>query len=134
MEAFGRAFVAMIMIRALPYSVWRRWLGKPVALSDVPNQIEIPDARVNDELAEFYWAYAALERHAKFLTCLMLGFSARALLRGRGLPSVLVLGVERSTGKSKPGLKAHAWVVHQTFDISGGAQKKGYTAVAAYVL
>ena len=131
-EAYTRAFVALIMIRLLPYSFWRRWLGKSVPLRTVPNEIEAPDPTVHQELGDIYWTYEVLARHASYLTCLMLGFSARALMRRRGLPSILVLGVERESAQSNPNLNAHAWVVHQAFDIAGGAQKSGYTAVAAY--
>lgn len=132
LEAYGRAAVALIMIRVLPYSFWRRWLGTPVSLSSVPLDIVQPNLEAGQELTDIVWAYGALSRHARYFTCLMLGFSARALCRRRGFPSVMVLGVERETKKAKLNLNAHAWVVHREFDIAGGAQRKGYTAVAAY--
>jgi hypothetical protein len=131
-EAFARAMIAMAMIKALPYSFWRRWLGDPVPLELVPRDSKIPDIDADQNLRDMYWAYSTLSRHARFLTCLMLGFSARALMQRRGLKSVMVLGVERESAAVKPSLNAHAWVVHQSFDIAGGLQKPSYTAVAAY--
>ncbi|NQY14313.1 MAG: lasso peptide biosynthesis B2 protein [Henriciella sp.] len=131
-EALVRALVAMVMIRALPYRVWRRWLGEPVPLETIPRDTEVPGVEAREDLRDIYWAYASLNRHFRFLTCLMFGFSARALMRRRGFKSVMILGVERASVKLKPSLLAHAWVVYQSFDMAGGAEKPGYTAVAAY--
>ena len=133
-EAFVKACVALVMVRLVPYSVWRKWLGNPVSIPKQSEQISKQISNECAELTDIVWAFSALYRHARFFTCLMLGFSARSVLHRRRLRGILVLGVDREETKLAPKLLAHAWVVYHGHDIAGGELKDKYTAVAAYSL
>lgn len=129
---FFHASVAFVMIRFLPYKLWRRWLGVPAR---PPESSYNPAAFAEDEHSEIrdiFWTYATLYRHARFFTCLMLGLSARAVLHRRDFDSILVLGVDRGNANETSKFLAHAWVVHRGYDVSGGELKHKYAAVAAY--
>ncbi len=133
-EAFANTSLAWFMIKVVPYSRWRRWLGTPVSLAEVPSTNSefkpIKDVR----LRNVAWAHAVLSRRlGSHFTCLMLGFSARAMLRRRHYGSVLVLGVSRNEEGLNNALGAHAWVIHGDFDIAGGRTPQDYSAVAAFV-
>lgn len=132
-EAMANTMVAWTMIRLLPYKLWKRWLGNPVPLGDLPPEISMPGPNDGESLADIAWAHRRLSTASReTFTCLMLGFSARAMLRRRGCESVLVLGVARNGTGQIGALGAHAWLVHQQFDIAGGRERHEYAPVAAY--
>lgn len=131
--AMLNTIIAWSMIRLMPYRFWQRWLGEPIPLSDLPCDTNMPDRYLGHPLGDIIWAHAVLRRRfSKHFTCLMLAFSARAMLRRRGYPSVLVLGVNRDQDTSERSLGAHAWVVYQQYEVSGGEEKESFAAVAAY--
>jgi hypothetical protein len=124
---------AWIMIRLVPYRIWRSRLGTPVPLAS--SQLRGVAARVSDKepLKEIAWAHGLLARlFGKQFTCLMLAFSARGMLRRRKMPSLLVLGVKRSPGVTAKRLGAHAWVLSGNFEVVGGDSGGGYAPIAAY--
>lgn len=130
---FLNTLSAWFLINFLPYKIWQRWLGTPVALSDLPEHTETLRSLKNDDLANIAWAHHALSRKCgKHFTCLMLGISARAMLRRRGYSSFLVLGANRGTSTAEAALGAHAWVICEKYEIAGGDKKGEYTAVAAF--
>jgi len=131
-EATVRASIALVMVRLLPYSVWRKWLGASVPLASLQDDKTSLSREERSALRDIVWAYGTLYRNARFFTCLMLGFSARALLKRRGYSGVLVLGVDRENAPFKSNLLAHAWVMYQGLDVAGGELKNQYVAVAAY--
>lgn len=134
-EAFRNTLVAWIMVRLLPYRVWKRWLGRPVSLDIVPREIAVPGAADGIMLSDIAWAHKRLGQSSRgVFTCLMLGFSARAMLGRRGAEGILVLGAGRTTGEKKTELGAHAWVIHGRYDIAGGGERKDYSPVAAFGL
>ncbi|MEM9571910.1 MAG: lasso peptide biosynthesis B2 protein [Pseudomonadota bacterium] len=132
-EAFVNTFTAWIMVRLLPYRIWKRWLGHPVSLDVIPLEIVVPGPADGIMLADIAWAHKRLGQVSKgVFTCLMLGFSARAMLRRRGIESILVLGAGRNGDGGNRQLGAHAWVIHKTFDIAGGGERNEYSPVAAF--
>lgn len=132
-EAIANTALAWCMIKCLPYSIWRIWLGPQVDLSTLPDTLHLPDRKAYPSLADIHWAHARLRKHFRpSFTCLMLGFSARAMLRRRRVNSVLVLGVSRKCANQKGGLRAHAWVIQGQNDIVGGANRLDYIAVSAH--
>lgn len=131
-EAFFYASVAFVMIRLLPYRVWRKRLGVPVLPPVSSYEASDLVSEGPSELSDILWTYASLYRNARFFTCLMLALSARAVLHRRDLKSILVLGVDRGKIENKSKFLAHAWVVYQGRDVSGGELKHKYAAVAAY--
>lgn len=125
--------IAWIMVRMLPYWIWRRWLGHPVPLDSFPKKIVVPGRSDDITLADITWAHKRLGHMSKgVFTCLMLGVSARAMLSRRGIESILVLGAGRRRDGVNLLLGAHAWVIHGTFDIAGGGERNEYTPVAAF--
>jgi Transglutaminase-like superfamily len=131
-EAFAGTLTAWTMIRFTPYAAWRSRLGFPVPLMSA--QVTGAPARNtgNSILEDIAWAHAWLARlFGRRFTCLMLAFSARAMLRRRKFSSLLVLGAKRGQGAAEK-LGAHAWVLCQGFEIVGGETRDGHIPVAAY--
>ena len=132
-EALIRTSFAWVMIKSLPYSVWKRWLGTAVPIDTLPTELSRPDRSADCLLVDINWAHDAIERRmGSVFTCLMLAFSSRAMLRSRGQLGVLVLGLDRGGQKLKFDLRAHAWVVSGETVISGGGSFKSHHAVAAF--
>lgn len=138
-EAFGRSLGAWFLIRLTPYRMWRSRLGTPVPLASATLTGRSARGSGDPVLEDVAWAHAALVRlFGTGFTCLMLAFSARAMLRRRDRPSLLVLGVKRNAeAAATPAadkLAAHAWVVSQGFEVVGGEARQGHMPVAAYVI
>src|SRR5262249_40737619 len=116
-EAFACTLSAWITVRLRPYGSWRDKLGTPVSL--IQERTVGPSARVAGValLRDIAWAHDAVARLCgQHATCLMLAFSARKMLRDRGLPSLLVLGVKRGGAQTAGDvLGAHAWVLCQGY-------------------
>lgn len=101
--------------------------------NELPRELRFPDRSENASLSDIYWAHDAIARRSgDHFTCLMLGFSCRAMLRSRGISSVLVLGVGREVENTESSLAAHAWVISRNLAVSGGILTDKYIAVAAY--
>lgn len=132
-EALLGSLAALVMIRVLPYGIWRRRLGHQVPIKTVPSEVSRPSASDTEDVQDIAWAHTILRnRLGKHFTCLMLGMSARNMLGRRDLAGLLVLGVNRKSGDNNNGLGAHAWVVHERTDITGGEVSEDYAVVAAY--
>lgn len=132
-EALLNASIALFMIRVLPYSLWKRWLGVKKDVIDLPESLEAPNSDSRPTLYRIAWAHRILaQRLDTVFTCLMLAFSARAMLHRRGHESVLVLGVSRDRKVDRKPLQAHAWVVYNGVDVAGGGKFTEHRAVAAY--
>lgn len=133
-EALVRVSLAWFMIRVLPYSYWRRWLGNSYPVSKLPTELSAKASSEHAILANVNWAHEAIAfRLGNVFTCLMLGFSARAMLRSRGCVGILVLGVGRNREETLPELGAHAWVICESICVAGELESRKFTAVAAYV-
>lgn len=134
LEAVWNSCLAWGMIRVLPYSFWRKWLGAPITLDKVPQDIAGWRFSNDPMIKDIGWVHDAIERRTKFFTCLMLGFSAKNMLRRRGYPSIIVLGVGQNddTVRNHQRLGAHAWVIHNGLDIAGGTVKSKFSPVAAF--
>lgn len=131
--AIIRTSTAWVMIKVLPYSVWRGRLGHQVPLSEDLFCAGTTIVSDNNELENIVWAHSVLARRAKSVfTCLMIGFSARAMLQTRGYDSLLVLGVDRSGEVNQKRLGAHAWVIHKGVIFSGGDGHEKFVPVAAF--
>lgn len=133
LETLLNSSLALIMIRVLPYDLWKRWLGEEVSKDNVPTILKAPHRSANTDIHNIAWAHAKFaQRFDNLFTCLMLGFSARAMMRRRGYPSLLVLGASRKPKSEGNTLRAHAWVIYQDMDIAGGSIRSDYALVAAY--
>lgn len=131
-EAFVCTMAAWAMIKLLPYGAWRSRLGDPMPLNSTRVTGEPARGTGQSQLEDIAWAHAALTRlFAQRFTCLMLAFSAQAMLRRRKFASLVILGVKVRSGTEER-LGAHAWVLSQGIEIVGGETREGHTPVAAY--
>lgn len=133
MEGLLNVSVAWLMITILPYSFWRRRLGRIFDIQELPKDLNPPAPDQDSVILDVVWVHAAIKRRFSMIfTCLMLGFSARSMLRRRGYQSIIVLGVGRRDRDESSVLGAHAWVIHNSTDIVGGDDRGDFSAVAAY--
>lgn len=133
-EAISRVSFAWVIVRLLPYKLWRRRLGvlSPLRASD---EVAQPVKGEQQQLArDVAWAHGVIERSfGSLFTCLMLALSARDMLARRGLASTIILGVERHTrGNREKRMGAHAWVKLGDCYIVGKEGSERFTPVAAY--
>ena len=74
----------------------------------------------------------AIERAARHVpfraVCLQQAFAALLMLRRRGLPATVQLGLVREGNE----LKAHAWSLSGDLPVTGVARAEGFAAVAAF--
>lgn len=133
LEALVCTAAAWVMVRLSPYGFWRSRLGTPLAVN-AAQVLGDPIQTTSDPLlTDISWAHARLAQVSRaHFTCLMLAFSARAMLRRRKLPSVLVLGVKLNEKASRAKMGAHAWVVARGIEVVGGDTRDGHTPIAAY--
>ena len=131
LEALARVSAAWMMIRLLPYRLWRRRLG--ILVSNPPPE-EPLDAARNLVIDDVAWAHHALQRlFGTAFTCLMLAVSARDMLARRGVESSIILGIERKPEPSRQQeLGAHAWVKYGNRYIVGQQGSSRFTPVAVY--
>lgn len=129
-EAFVRLSSAWLLIRLVPFSAWRGLMGQPGPLPQ-SNAARDQDKAIASEIASLHFVV-----HRVFgtrFTCLMLALSARGMLKVRGIPSELVLGVKRKADNSQTDkLGAHAWVRSGPIEIIGQEGSEDFTPVAVF--
>ena len=129
-EAVARLVGAWVVIKLVPYKVWRSMLGQPksISTSDVLTETS---AQIAFDIATLHGVL--LRVFGTRFTCLMLALSARGMLKLRGVPSELILGVNRnSTNQTALKLGAHAWVTSGNVKIIGHETSDKFITVAAY--
>src|SRR5712692_821797 len=79
------------------------------------------------------WAVAAIARRfPRFLTCLVQALGTDVVLRRRGYPSELRVGVRKPADERPKPLQAHAWVVCQGRVVAGELPDlEGYVLLSA---
>ena len=85
-------------IRLLPFRLWRRWLEPAGAAGEGADGAAVPALVTATE--------RAARHHLLPMNCLRRSLGLRRLLRRRGVPERLHLGVRRG----EAGLEAHAWL------------------------
>ncbi|TCT07517.1 lasso peptide biosynthesis B2 protein [Aquabacter spiritensis] len=106
LEAGACLAAARVATGLLPFRIIAGWLGPFVPPAAAP----APFVRADHKRAaqEIGWAVRSVAAHAPFkAVCLQQALAAHAMLRRRGIPSVVRFGAGR--GDAKP-LDAHAWV------------------------
>jgi hypothetical protein len=80
------------------------------------------------------WAVGAVAPRTPWKsTCLVKVLAGGCMLRMRGIPATIALGVAKS--ESTPGvISAHAWLSSGGVCITGGAEREGYQVLAKYTL
>lgn len=122
-EAVALLAAAGVLLRLLPFSRLAPRLGRHMAESA---PVENPAATSGAERVQ--WAVETAARHLPWKpVCLPQAVAAQWMLRRRGIPSTLYLGVD-------PGHEydAHAWVrVGQTI-VTGGPRPDRFTVVSSF--
>lgn len=130
LEAAGWLALAWLLVRALPFRFWSRWLGTQSS-GEVGLAGAVRDPRVSDICLAITTITARLGDR---LTCLMLAMAAQWMLSRRRISSSLVLGARTEQDAQKRLiLKAHAWV-RVGSDIVLGHHEEGYTPISSFVL
>lgn len=110
----GEAWAALIgarLLMALPYGVWRGGLTGMIG----EGGYGAPDGGTRAVV----WAVERARRAAPGTTCLTRALAAGWMLRRRGQPARIVIGVAVASGK----LEAHAWLeLGETVIVGGEAE------------
>ena len=116
----GAARAAVVL---LPFRVLARGLGVHMAESPVSG------APPTDGLRRISWAIGAISVRSPWRSkCLEQALAAKAMLRRRGVPNTLYLGVARGEN----GVEAHAWLRTGTVHVTGGRDTSRYGVVSTF--
>jgi transglutaminase-like putative cysteine protease len=124
-RAYGREAAVMLALAALasrvvPAASLFAWANKP------PRRVR---RFYDDEARWIAWALAgARSKRRRGGSCLARSFAALAMLRRRGIPAKLCLGVARESGQAI----GHAWVESDGQTIVGGAEAAGFQRIAEF--
>jgi hypothetical protein len=122
-EAMMRLAVARLMIVALPFRMTAARLGE--LETETPHE---DDPAAQAALKRVRWAVLAASRRAPWrCRCLEQAIAAKRMLRARGVPSTLYLGVARR----KPA-EAHAWLRCGTVFVCGGDGATRFAVVSCF--
>ena len=119
-EAAVMIVLARLAVRFIPPSRIFSWADRP------PRRV---NRFAGDEANWIAWAVQTVAAKPWInALCLPRALAALAMLRRRGIPSRLCLGVARE----QSGLVAHAWVEVGKQKIDTGAEKAGYARLAEF--
>ncbi|WP_189465780.1 lasso peptide biosynthesis B2 protein [Litchfieldella qijiaojingensis] len=98
---------AWLLVRAVPFRWWSRWLG-----TSTSGEVDPDVVTVDERSQDIAWAVLAINRHVgERFTCLMLAMAAQWMFSRRRISSSLVLGTLTERGEDKRMvMKAHAWL------------------------
>lgn len=130
LEAFLNLLWCWILIRLVPYQLWKRDLG--VEVGKDPSIADSENVCVTIQLVT--QVFAGLRRvFGGHFTCLMLALSARKMLGRRGISAILVLAVRpKRESTFVNGMDAHAWVTVGATTVVGGEEMAGFIPVGYY--
>ena len=119
-EAAAYLALARAAVLALPFPVLSKRLGVLRAETPAAAPIDPASYRVGSAIG------AAARRVPWRSECLEQAIAAKAMLRRRGVPSTLYLGM------TKDPIQAHAWVRVGTLHVTGGQDVGRYAVVASF--
>jgi len=127
MEAMAWLGLARAAVLTLPFKRIAPYLGARMALAPE----KLPDKWV-EEARRVAWAIrAAAARTPWRSNCLAQGIAGKAMLRRRGIPSTLYLGMAKGQDATEP-LAGHAWLRCAARIITGPAGHKRFTIIAIF--
>lgn len=128
LEAVVFLALARASVRLLPFQKTMRLFGlRPAAGSGEPSVSSEPEA-----VQRATWAVrAAAARVPSVGNCLAQALAGSAMLRRRGIATVVQLGVAIA-GSAPPGMAAHAWLRCGSSVLTGGIGSGSFTPVAAF--
>lgn len=123
LEAAATLALVTLAIRLLPFRVLMR-------LAEWPLGRERPEPPRATVLRRVRWAVLVASRRAPWrAVCLHQSLTAQVLLRRRGVPSILYYGAHPGDAG---GMKAHAWVKSDGYDVVGGEVASDFAVLAAF--
>lgn len=109
----------------LPFRVLARRLGTHMA--------ESPDGDGPSDLSRIGWAIRAVAARTPWRSmCLEQALAAKGMLRRRGIPNTLYLGVSPPRPDVRPSPFAHAWLRSGRVHVTGGANVSAYGVVSSF--
>jgi len=127
-EAVSWLAVARLTVVLLPFRVASRHLGTHMA--ETPGADE-PGA--TQDLRRIAWAIGAVARRTPWRSkCLEQAIAAKAMLRVRGLPNTMYVGVARPAEGGKVPLEAHAWLRCGSVHVTGGVRVERFAVTATF--
>lgn len=133
------AMVLLTMGRLLqgyiPLARWSRLLGSPQQVPAAWRSGEQPIPVAAFTSAEIEVARAVRRASARLpwrSSCLAEATAAQVLLRRRGEPGAVVIGLRRPDQGTVPGWEAHAWLYGRSGAVTGGPAAAGFTATSLF--
>jgi len=112
------------MLLVLPFRLIAQKLGTPAS----PPADQAASRRLDDAAARIRWALLAAARRAPWrCQCLEQSIAGKMMLRARGIPATLYLGVE----KHDDAIRAHAWLRCGSIFVTGGDGSTRYSIVSS---
>lgn len=125
LEAVFWLAVSRYRVWRVPFQQWSDWLGQHMHQGHATS-LDGARQRLVDDVA---WAVANASRHVPWqAVCLPQAMAAKAMLRRRGIASVLYVGMRK--GEEKP-YEAHAWLKVGDRAVTGGEGSE-FTAVSHF--
>lgn len=126
-EAFAALAWAKLLVHSLPFRRLATRLGR--AQTETPETITRSQRAIAVEIS---WAVQAVARHIPLgFVCLPQAIAAKGMLRRRGLPSTLYLGV--TPGRARPeAITAHAWLRAGNKIVTGEAEAAQHQVLASF--
>jgi hypothetical protein len=124
-EATFWLIAARVILLTVPFRTIAPYLGKfmtksPKAVASLPE----------DLIGNISWAVATASRHLPWdCWCLAQALAGKAMLKCRGVPSTLYLGLTKA---DEAQLQAHAWLRCGELILTGRQGMESYTVVATF--
>lgn len=120
--------IARVAVLLVPFKRLSTRLGQ--AMAETPSTDD--DSR-RDSLRRIRWALDVMSRRAPWrCKCLERGIAGKMMLRRRGVPNTLYLGIARSSDPARHALDAHAWLRSGSYFVTGGEDHDRYTVVSTF--
>lgn len=124
-EAAGWLVAARLAVLVVPFRILSPRLGTHMAESPAED-----DDRRGETLRRVGWALRAISRHVPWRSaCLEQGLAGKMMLRRRGVPNTLYLGVARDPSAR---VQAHAWLRSGGLVVSGADGRERFTVVSTF--
>ena len=117
--------ILRMAILTVPFRLLARHCGRH--MTEAP---AVEDLERDDLLKRVSWAVAVMSRYLPWESkCLARALAAKMMLKCRGIPSTLYLGLARDRDKE---LRAHAWLRSGTVFLAGSRGKNRFTVVSTF--
>lgn len=132
LEALAHLLAARLALVLVPFPRLAGWLGRFVAPADAYRaQPALPDPTQAALAAEIGWAVTRAAHRAPFrAVCLPQAMAAQAMLRRRGVASVMHFGVARDPAGATV---AHAWLDAAGIEVTGYPLDPRLAEIACFV-